>query len=214
MKVYFISGLAADSRVFKNIKLPEGFEAVYLDWIKPLKDESLESYAIRLAEKIDHHKKFILVGLSMGGMIASEIAKKYKPEITILVSSAPTFRQFPKRFRVARNLHLHKIIPAGFLKSASVVMRLFTTESPEDKVVLKQVIRDSDPLFIRWAIGAILNWRNEVIPQPMWHIHGTNDKILPMRYTKPTHIITNGGHLMIMSRANDLNRILESIRDI
>ena len=53
MKVYFISGLAADKRIFKNLRLPEGFEPVYLDWISPLKDESLRDYALRLAKKID-----------------------------------------------------------------------------------------------------------------------------------------------------------------
>ena len=42
MKVYFVSGLAADKRVFKHIILPVGFETVYLDWITPLKNESLK----------------------------------------------------------------------------------------------------------------------------------------------------------------------------
>ena len=60
MKVYFISGLAADSRVFKHIRLPEKYQPVYLDWIKANKNESLESYALRLAKKIDMNEKFIL----------------------------------------------------------------------------------------------------------------------------------------------------------
>ena len=46
MKIYFISGLAADRRIFKNLRLPDGFEPVYLDWISPLKDESLHADAV------------------------------------------------------------------------------------------------------------------------------------------------------------------------
>ncbi|RYD69520.1 MAG: hypothetical protein EOP53_27030, partial [Sphingobacteriales bacterium] len=65
MKVYFISGLAADCRVFKRIQLPAGFESVYLDWIPPLPNESLQSYAMRMAESIDTNEPFALVGLSM-----------------------------------------------------------------------------------------------------------------------------------------------------
>ncbi len=67
MKVYFISGLAADKRVFKYISLPTGCEAVHLDWITPQKDDTLPSYALRLASAINRDEPFALVGLSFGG---------------------------------------------------------------------------------------------------------------------------------------------------
>ena len=59
--------MGADSRVFEHIQLPAGFQKICLEWITPDKDESLRSYALRLAEGIDLGKPFILVGLSMGG---------------------------------------------------------------------------------------------------------------------------------------------------
>ena len=211
MKVYFISGLAADSRVFKHIRLPDGYETVYLDWIKANKNESLASYALRLAEKINVHEKFVLVGLSMGGMVASEIAKIHKPVITILLSSASTHKQFPHRFKVAYYLRLHKLIPVPFFKSASLIKRLFTSERPEDKLVLEQIIKDSDPAFIRWALGAILGWKNEDVPDNLWHIHGSKDEVLPIRRSRPTHIISKGTHLMVMTRAAELNKLLEEL---
>jgi pimeloyl-ACP methyl ester carboxylesterase len=105
-------------------------------------------------------------------------------------------------------------VPTSWLKSASILKRLFSTEDAQDKIVLNQVIRDSDPNFIRWALGAILQWKNETVPNPYWHIHGTDDRILPMRFTKPTHIIQNAGHLMVMSKANELNKILESVKGL
>ncbi len=211
MKVYFISGLAADRRVFKHIKLPAGFETVHLDWISPVKGEPLEYYAERLAEKIETKEKFALVGLSMGGMIASEIAKKHKPAFTILISSVSTFKQFPSRFKILYITRLHKILPVSFLKSTSIVKRLFSSEDAQDKKVLRQVIKDSDAKFIRWALNAIFKWKNEDIPDQLWHIHGTHDSVLPIRNTKPTHIIQKGGHLMVMSRAKELNHILEKL---
>ena len=212
MKIYFISGLAADRRVFKYIQLPKGFEAVHLDWIDPKKNESLEAYAWRLAEKIDTKEEFILLGLSMGGMIAAEIAKKYKPAGTILLSSVSTYKQFPSRFKIAYYLRLHKIVPAQFFKSASVLKRLFaTSETPADKLLIQEIIRESDTEFIRWALGAILQWKNEEAPSPLWHIHGSKDEILPMKKTSPTHIIPKGTHLMVISRAGELNKLLEEV---
>ena len=205
MKVYFISGLAADSRVFKHIELPPGYETIYLDWIDPQKEESLSSYAGRLAEKIDATQPFALIGLSMGGMMAAEIARIYRPAVTILLSSVPVHSQLPYYFSWAYRLKLHKIVPVGLLKSASILKRGLTPDSREDKLVLKQVIKESDPAFIRWAMNAILSWKNEDIPQPYWHIHGTRDEILPLKYTRPTHLVQGGNHLMIMSKAAELN---------
>ncbi len=211
MKVYFISGLAADRRVFRNIRLPEGYKTIYLDWITHHPHESLESYASRLAQKIDTTDKFVLVGLSMGGMIASEIAKFYQPQLTILISSVPVYHHFPRRFRLAKMLNMHRVIPVSMFKSASVIKRLFAPESREDKQVLLQLVRESDPAFIKWALGAILHWKNESVPVPMAHIHGSKDEILPVKYTSPTHIINRGTHLMVMNRASEINRLLAEL---
>jgi pimeloyl-ACP methyl ester carboxylesterase len=211
MKVYFISGLAADSRVFQHIKLPAGFEIVHLDWIAPQKKESLAAYALRLAGKIDVSMPFALVGLSMGGMIAAEIAKKQRPVVTILLSSVPASSQLPAHFKFVYFLRLHRLVPAPVFKSASILKRFFSVDAKADKLVLRQVIKDSDPKFIRWAIDAILQWKNEEITQPLWHIHGAEDEILPIRYTKPTHIIEKGAHMMVMSKAGELNTLLNGI---
>jgi pimeloyl-ACP methyl ester carboxylesterase len=208
MKVYFISGLAADKRVFKHIRLPDGFEIIHLDWITPRKKESLEAYSLRLAENIQTGEPFVLVGLSMGGMIASEIAKKYTPSATILLSSIPAHRYLPTHLKLVGKLRLHKLMPVAVVKSAAIMKRLFTAETPDDKITLKQIIRDSDTAFIRWAMDAILKWKNEDIPQPLYHLHGTRDEVLPVKYTRPTHIIKKGGHLMVMNRATEVNHFL------
>ncbi len=211
MKVYFISGLAADSRVFKYIKLPEGFEAIYLDWITPAKNETLESYALRLAAPIDSREPFALVGLSMGGMIAAEITKTLKPEACVLLCSVPTYKHFPTHFKWAYVLRLHRLLPVSVIKLASILKRGFTADNKADQQLIRLVIRDSDPKFIRWAMHAILSWRNETIPDSLWHIHGSKDEILPIRYTRPTHTVKGGNHLMIMSKAPELNVFLEEV---
>ena len=74
MKAYFISGIGADYRLFTHIRLPEGFETCYVHWIPPEKDETLPVYARRLAEQIDTSEPFVLIGFSLGGIMAVEIA--------------------------------------------------------------------------------------------------------------------------------------------
>ena len=164
-----------------------------------------------MAAAIDVDKPFAVIGLSMGGMIITEIARQYRPAFTILISSVPGAKQLPFYFKAAGKLRLHKMVPVSFVKSAATLKRVFTTETSEDKMILRDIIRDSDPKFIYWAMDAILKWKGEQLASPYAHIHGTKDEVLPMRFTKPTHIIAKGGHLMIMNRAREINAILQTL---
>jgi pimeloyl-ACP methyl ester carboxylesterase len=208
MKVYFISGLAADKRVFKYIQLPTGCEAIFLDWIAPEKEETLPSYALRLASKINTSEPFALIGLSFGGMLATEIAKVYKPAVTILISSVPVSKDLPGYFRLAGKMGLHKIVPVSLLKSSAATKRFFTREKNADKKLLWEIIHESDAGLIRWSVDAIMNWQNDVVPQPVWHIHGTRDEILPVRFTHPTHTIPKHGHMLVMTASGMVNDLL------
>lgn len=207
-RVYFISGLAADERVFKYIRLPEGVEIVHLTWITPNKNESLPDYAQRLSKSIDTSEPFALVGLSFGGMLATEIAKQYKPVQTILIASIPVSDHLPGYFRTVAVLRLHKIIPVRVVKLMAKTKRFMTSEKSDDKKLLWKIIDDSDPVFIRWAMDAILKWKNTSIPSPLWHIHGTRDEVLPARFTKPTHIIAKAGHLLVLTKPAEVNQLL------
>jgi pimeloyl-ACP methyl ester carboxylesterase len=211
MKVYFISGLAADRRVFRHIRLPERYEAVYLEWLRPEKGESLAAYAARMSGQVDTTETFFILGLSLGGMIAAEIVRLYPQGRLILVASIPHAGHLPAYYRWMQRIRLQKIVPVGVIKTGVYLRRYFTTESKEDKEMLRQMIRDADPYFIRWSLSAVLEWQTRELPSDIIHIHGTNDIVLPLRYTRPTHVIPGGSHLMIFDRAHDINGILADI---
>lgn len=211
LNIYFISGLAADRSVFKHLQLTPFCSAIYLDWIEPEKAETLAAYALRLAEKIDTSKPFALVGLSFGGMLATEIALRLKPVFLILISSIPRVQQLPHYFKLAAVLRLHKLVPIRFIQQAALLKRFFTIETAADKTLLRAMIRKSDVYFIRWAMHAVLTWKNTLVPENLIHIHGTRDEVLPVRFTKPTHIIPKGGHLMVMTRPEEINKILQEV---
>ncbi len=212
MNVYFIPGLGADKRVFQHIQLPEGFSIKHINWLPPEEGESLLHYAHRLATLIPEEEPFCLVGLSFGGMLATEISKIRKPQKTILIASVQSPEELPFYFRWAAPLNLHNRIPIGWFQQASLAKRIFTTETAEDKELLRKIIQESDPAFLRWAMGAILHWKPEQAPAgKIFHIHGTGDRLLPFRNTKPTHLIKGAGHLMVMNRCSEINQTLASI---
>lgn len=211
MKVYLIPGLAADKRVFRHIRLPEGYDPVCMEWEKPSEHDDLPAYARRMAAQINMEEPFVLAGLSFGGMLAIEIAKWLKPEKTILIASIPDHRHLPSYYRLAWRLGLQRIITPGVIKNGVFIKRLLTAESPEDKAIIREMARDMDAAFVKWAMKAIMHWEAAGEHPNYIHIHGTADLILPYRFTKPSHSIPKGGHLMIFNKAEEINQILETV---
>jgi pimeloyl-ACP methyl ester carboxylesterase len=191
--------------------LPADCEAVHLSWIHPFPNESLKNYAIRLAENINVNEKFALVGLSLGGMIATEISHHLNAEKTILISSIPLSEQMPSHYKLAAVLQVHKFLPISILKSLSKIKRIFSYENGDDKKMLMMMIKETDPKFIRWAIKAALEWRNKDLPQNLYHLHGTSDNVLPMKRAKPGYVISKGRHLMVLNRSKEINKLMEEI---
>jgi pimeloyl-ACP methyl ester carboxylesterase len=211
MKIYLIPGLAADKRVFRHIHVPDGYEQVYLEWIKPLPGENLKEYAYRMAEQISTDEPFVLAGLSFGGMLAVEIAKRFHPDKTIIIASIPHHSHLPNYYRKAWQLGMHKIITPAVIRNGVLVKRLLASESNEDKEVIKRMAMEMDVDFVKWAMQAIVEWESDEELADIIHIHGTSDRILPFSYTKPSYSIPRGGHLMIFDRAGEINSILELI---
>ena len=112
MKIYAISGLGADERVFKFLKLNAHIEVLH--WIKPKRDESIQDYALRLSSKINTDEKFCLMGVSFGGLIAIEISKILNPELTILISSAKTESELPLIYKTFGKTKISKFLPKAF----------------------------------------------------------------------------------------------------
>ena len=211
MRVYFISGLGADKRAFYRIKLPQGYQAVFLDWITPIAGESFPDYAKRFSECIEQDEEFVLIGLSFGGMLASEIAKITSPKKLIIISSLSSYKELPWYFKLAGKLGLHRIVSPSLYKQATMLNRFMGTGNKEMKSIVYSYVNNIDPAFIRWSLDVILHWSHTERLSDLIHIHGSNDHLLPYKYVKADYIIKNGGHLMVMNKADEVNTILEKV---
>ncbi|HUC82900.1 MAG TPA: alpha/beta hydrolase [Flavisolibacter sp.] len=210
MNVYFISGLGADRRAFERLKLPEHYTIHYLDWITPHKSESLNDYAKRLATHIDTSKPYALVGLSMGGMLASAMTQFLQPAKTILISSVACNAEFPPLLRFAKKTQLYKLVPRFVFRPpfVRVVHWVMDTRKGKEKALMQYFLSHLDPYFMKWAIGAILNWKDCERPKTIFHIHGNTDLMLPAKYTRPDVVIEKGSHFMVWTKAGEVSRIL------
>lgn len=212
MNVYFISGLGADKSVFQKIHLPGAYRVHHIEWIAPVAGETMRQYATRLAACIDRSQPFALVGLSFGGMIATEMNQFLNPVATIIISSASCRKQLPWYFRLAGWLHMEKLVPVRFYKTPNRFFYfLFGIRTSGEKRIFQKILRQSDGDFLVWAIRAVLHWQNKTAPPGVVHIHGTADHLLPVRYVQPNYVVKGGRHLMVYSRADELTKLLVEI---
>ena len=208
--IYIFSGLGADKRVFKYLDF-SAYNTTFMEWIAPEDNEPIENYAKRLAEQVKTEKP-ILIGLSFGGIMATEVAKHIETEKIILIASAKSKSEIPFYYRWLGTLKLHKIVPSRLMKQANFVsFWLFGIKTNEDKKLLIEIWKDTDPQFLKWAINAIVNWKNTTEHKNLQHIHGTADRILPIRFAKYDVEVKDGGHFMTINKFDELNTILNAM---
>jgi pimeloyl-ACP methyl ester carboxylesterase len=215
MTIYFFSGLGADKRAFQKLVLPHDWNIKHVEWIANLKNESLEDYCKRLSSYIDTFQPFSFIGLSFGGIVAIEMAKILNPQQLIIISSVSTKHELPMdrlgKF-LLQKCKLFKLIPASAFKKANRVTHwLFGTKTKDEKELLEQIIKDTPPHFAKWAMGNILTWKNEIRPANLLHIHGTADRIFPIKKTKADIRIEGGGHFMVYNKADEISKILVEV---
>lgn len=204
-EIYLLSGLGADKRVFGYIDF-SGFKTNHIDWIDPIDNESIESYSKRILRQIPTTRP-ILIGVSFGGIMAVEIAKQIEAEKIILISSAKTKYDIPFYFRLVGQLGLNRIIPAKIFKTVnSLTHWFFGTKTTKEKELLTKIIKDTDTKFLKWAIDKIVNWGNTTPITNMTLVHGTNDKILPLR--NADFKVEKGGHLMILNKGEEIGELI------
>ncbi len=209
MTLYFLSGLGADKRAFKHLTFPTNTITIFIDWITPIKHESLKDYAKRISLCIDTTRPFILIGMSFGGILATEILAFVNPQKTILISSVTRRQELPFYFRLAGLLGANKLMPAKATTLANAITYwMFGIQHRNDKLLLKEILDSTDAHFSKWAIHEIVNWKRVISPTNVIRIHGDKDRILPIINFTPTYLLKGAGHFMVVNRANEISEIL------
>ncbi len=212
MTIYFVPGLANDKRIFKNlVEELKDYKLVFLEHLDILHyEETLAQYAARL---INHHKFFdvdsVIIGMSLGGLIAIEMAKILFFKKVFLISTVKHKSELPLIIRLAYKLNIHlppKLIKYT-IKPLSLLLKATNLDGAE---YLSKIINESNEEHMIWAQKAVVKWDNNLIPDNYVHIHGTHDEIFPIKCVRPTHKIIGGTHFMIMDRAEEISRIIRS----
>lgn len=204
MKIYGISGLGADKRVFDFLTLENEF--IPIDWITPHKNEPIKDYSKRLSSVIDIENDFCLIGVSFGGLIATEISQILNPKTTILISSAHTKNELRPIFRWFGKTQLIRVIPTFLFDPPRLIAKyIFGAKNTK---LLSDILDDTDLSFAKWAVNELTNWRNTTQLKNVLKINGTKDKLIPPKGNTKMELIDKGEHFMIVDRANEISKII------
>lgn len=206
-------GLAAGPTIFENIKLPEEqFEMYFLEWFLPSENETIESYALRMTQKITHDNP-VLIGVSFGGVLVQEMAKIIQTRKVIIISSVKSNAEFPSRFKIARNTKAYKLIPTQLLADIEKLVKY----AFGDNIVTKRLklyekyLSVRDKHYLDWSIETILCWKQKDINESVIHIHGDADEVFPIKHIKDCIIVNGGTHIMILNKYKWMNENLPKL---
>jgi pimeloyl-ACP methyl ester carboxylesterase len=210
--VYLMPGMAANSKIFENITLPEKlFKIHLLEWELPKKKETLADYAKRFSQKITQANP-VLVGVSFGGILVQEIAKHISVQKVIIISSVKSKKELPKRMIFAKYTKAHKLLPTGLVNNIELLAKYAFGETVTKRIDLyEKFLSVRDKHYIDWSIDKIVNWKQKTPLEGIVHIHGDKDMVFPVSHIKECVKVKGGTHIMVINRAKWFNEHLPKL---
>lgn len=208
--IYLFPGIIREYHRFEPLALALP-NATLLEWVDPEPQETLQTYAKRMAERIPT-SECLLVGVSFGGVVAQEVARIIQPQQCFLVSSIRHPRELPRVGRLLRHVtgrttplvlhaagHVGSLIPRFIWRSGTLRLRYFTGPHGD---------------WFRWATSEVINWKPDTrkLPTRLIQIHGRNDRTFPIKHLKPDVVIKDAGHSLAITHAKEVAQVMISLQ--
>lgn len=214
VRLYGISGMGTDERAFNAFKRYFIDPLTYIPWKEPRPGETLKEFADRMISPyIDSHTPIrICIGLSFGGVLGIQALERGMITHLILVSSVKGREELPPVMRLLRTVPVYKVIPASTLKQILVRSGLIPLSLRfENQYKFKEMLDQFSPYYFKWCIDQLVNIPKSKALKNMYHIHGTHDEVFSIKYICSADHIPGGSHLMIITRAKEVSRMVQKI---
>lgn len=206
MRVFLITGFALDKRAFARMDLPPETYRTQ-DLIPVLPGETLRAYALRMAKEIGLAPGDVIGGVSLGGMLALEMAGAVDVAGVILIASATHPRFIRKRFKIWAPLA--KWVPESIIRRVfTLVPRILALQnmlSPPDQALLADVMGRFPPKLLKAFPGMILGWPGCKPPARFRHIHAEGDWLIrPVGDPATLTLVPGKNHLITVSHPREV----------
>ncbi|WP_111709515.1 alpha/beta hydrolase [Lutibacter citreus] len=213
INLYFVPGLAASSKIFEYLQFPENeFKVNYIEWLIPLSDnEKIEDYSKRMANLVLKENP-VLIGVSFGGIMVQEMSKHLNAKKIILISSVKCRSELPKRLKLLKRTWLYKLFPSKSIKNMEQFSSYIFGDFAKKRVELyKEYLSVRDEKYLNWSIYNVLHWKQKNVLDNIFHIHGSEDHVFPIKHIKNCHTINKGTHIMILNKAKTISKLIVEV---
>lgn len=187
--IFVLPGMGADSSMFTGAwrQLPR---AVFIDWPPCTGETTLAEIAARIIQTYAIADDSVVIGTSLGGMVACEIANQRRLRRLILIASAAHPAEINPLLTALRPLA--RFAPVSALRWSA----------PSVPGELAAMFSRVQPDFLRASIRAVFQWPGicPSLPHPL-RIHGRRDLVIPP--PPAPDLLLDGRHLIAMTHARE-----------
>ncbi len=207
ISVYCLPGMCASPAIYERIQWPSHWEVHFLSWHMPKEKESLSSYVSSLSQEIKADNP-ILVGVSLGGVMAQEIAQIKNVQKLILISTVTHSNQKSRFQKFCSYIPLHKFILKPYVwfinrMVAKPIGIFFKRTVP----LINTYLPYRDFRYVNWAVNTFIDWKSKPNTIPTLHLHGTRDQFFPIKRMGENCIaVQDGTHSMILTKSSTISK--------
>jgi len=195
--IYLVPGMGATSRMYEG-PWHSLHNATALDWPDYGGEKSLDEVAERLIDEHAIHSDDVIVGSSLGGIIALQVHCRLPLRHVFLLGSA-TRREEVNRLLIALAPLIH-LTP----------IRLLQHLAGKGASVTSAMLAEVDADFIRAMCLAVSKWEGyHGDTEAITRIHGARDRII--KCPADAHVIPGGGHLIAMTHGEECVGVVRGV---
>lgn len=215
MRIFLITGFGLDGRAFAPLDLPGDFHAV--DLIAVRRGETLAAYALRLAAQMGLEAGDVVGGVSLGGMLALEMAKAKGCRGVILIASCIHPRHIRRRFLWLS--YVAPWVPESLIHRAfqliPLALRWQNLLTPDGQKLLNDIMGAFPPRLLKTLPPLIRRWPGCLPTTPVRRIHSTGDWMIRPAGEPPPVLLQGKNHLITVSHPAEVRRfLLDAARDL
>jgi pimeloyl-ACP methyl ester carboxylesterase len=209
MKVYCFPGVGADESLGRYFDLP-GFDLVWIRW-PAVEAVDWDGFVAALEAENDIAEGAVFLGISFGGMAALAFAERKRAGGVALVGSCRDSRAVSPLLRVFKPWV--RRMPAWMFRVDLMPRWMagwwFGVREPEHLDLLYAMGRKLPPARFRSINALALEFRGGEPPGiTVFSVHGARDRMIAAGAERRDVVIPEGGHLIVMSHPEEVNRAL------
>ncbi len=209
--IYAIPGLGTTAELFSFLKL-NNYKLVVLHWPETLPGMDLKDYAQLFIKQINTTEPFILMGVSFGGMICSELSHLLPTQKTILISSCKNKNEFPFLLKLLKFFPIYKLISEKKLRQMAVHSEWILGFKKDYEDEFELMIKQMKENYFKHSIDMIINWEQASLPKNYIHIHGKKDRLLLYKNVAVDKTIAEGTHAMVVYQAEEISTMINELK--